>query len=34
MMTCPQSGLRYREEAPGQLRCLDLDEDVPLSAAA
>lgn len=26
---CPESGLRYREEA-GRLRCLDLDEEAPL----
>ncbi|PNU18673.1 N-acetyltransferase [Geothermobacter hydrogeniphilus] len=30
VMTCPESGLRYREEEPGLLRCLDLDEDAPL----
>ena len=30
IMTCPESGLRYRETAPGVLRCLDLDEDAPL----
>jgi len=29
-MTCPESGLRYRESSPGMLRCLDLDEDAPL----
>jgi len=29
-MTCPESGLRYKEIEPGQLRCLDLDEDTPL----
>ena len=29
-MTCPESGLRYKEIKPGQLRCLDLDEDAPL----
>ena len=28
--TCPESGLRYRETAPGSLRCLDLDEDAEL----
>jgi UDP-2-acetamido-3-amino-2,3-dideoxy-glucuronate N-acetyltransferase len=28
--TCPESGLRYREEPPGVLRCLDLDEEAPL----
>ncbi len=28
--TCPESGLRYREEEPGVMRCLDLDEDDPL----
>ena len=27
---CPESGLRYREEAPDVLRCLDLGEDEPL----
>jgi UDP-2-acetamido-3-amino-2,3-dideoxy-glucuronate N-acetyltransferase len=32
IMTCPESGLRYREAAPGLLRCLDLDEDAPLPA--
>lgn len=29
VMTCPESGLRYRVEG-GRLRCLDLDEDAPL----
>ena len=28
--TCPESGLRYREVSEGTLRCLDLNEDVPL----
>ena len=28
--TCRESGLRYREVAPGSLRCLDLDEDKDL----
>jgi UDP-2-acetamido-3-amino-2,3-dideoxy-glucuronate N-acetyltransferase len=28
--TCPESGLRYREEEPGVLRCLDVDEEAPL----
>lgn len=28
--TCPESKLRYREESPGVLRCLDLGEDDPL----
>ena len=32
VMTCPESGLRYRVEA-GALRCLDLDEDAPLPDA-
>ncbi|HUP23741.1 MAG TPA: Gfo/Idh/MocA family oxidoreductase [Thermoanaerobaculia bacterium] len=27
---CPESGLRYREEAPGVLRCLDLHSEEPL----
>lgn len=30
ILTCPESGLRYRETAPGTLRCLDLDEEAPL----
>jgi UDP-2-acetamido-3-amino-2,3-dideoxy-glucuronate N-acetyltransferase len=29
VMTCPESGLCYREDA-GRLHCLDLDEDAPL----
>jgi UDP-2-acetamido-3-amino-2,3-dideoxy-glucuronate N-acetyltransferase len=29
-MVCPESGFRYKETEPGVLRCLDLDEDVPL----
>jgi UDP-2-acetamido-3-amino-2,3-dideoxy-glucuronate N-acetyltransferase len=29
-LTCPESGLRYREQQPGLLRCIDLDEDSPL----
>ncbi len=29
-MTCPESGLRYRETSPGVVRCLDLDEDAVL----
>ena len=31
--TCPESKLRYRETAPGVLRCLDLDEEARLPAA-
>jgi UDP-2-acetamido-3-amino-2,3-dideoxy-glucuronate N-acetyltransferase len=27
---CPESALRYHEQEPGVLRCLDLDEDAPL----
>lgn len=30
VMTCPESGFRYREVEPGILRCLDLDEEAPL----
>lgn len=30
ILTCPESGLRFREEA-GCLRCMDLDEEAPLS---
>jgi UDP-2-acetamido-3-amino-2,3-dideoxy-glucuronate N-acetyltransferase len=32
IMVCPESGLRYKEETQGVLRCLDLDEDAPLPA--
>lgn len=32
VMTCPESGYRYREIEPGVLRCLDLDEESPLPA--
>ncbi|MEI7752436.1 MAG: acyltransferase [Candidatus Omnitrophota bacterium] len=32
MMKCPESGLRYKEESAGVLRCLDLDEDAALPA--
>jgi UDP-2-acetamido-3-amino-2,3-dideoxy-glucuronate N-acetyltransferase len=31
--TCPESGLRYREEEPGVLSCLDLDEEAQLPEA-
>jgi UDP-2-acetamido-3-amino-2,3-dideoxy-glucuronate N-acetyltransferase len=31
-MTCPESGLRYCETAPGVLRCIDLDEEAALPA--
>jgi UDP-2-acetamido-3-amino-2,3-dideoxy-glucuronate N-acetyltransferase len=30
IMRCPESGFRYRETAPGVLRCLDLDEESAL----
>ena len=30
VLTCPESGLRYRQTEPGVLRCLDLDEEAPL----
>ena len=30
VMICPESGFRYQEQAPGLLRCLDLDEEAPL----
>lgn len=30
VMTCPESGFKYQETAPGVLRCLDLDEEEPL----
>jgi len=32
LRTCPLSGWRYREEAPGLLRCLDWPEDKPLDS--
>lgn len=32
ILTCPESGLRYKEDA-GSLRCLDLDEEDPLPEA-
>jgi UDP-2-acetamido-3-amino-2,3-dideoxy-glucuronate N-acetyltransferase len=30
IMTCPESGLRYKEAEPGRLQCLDVPEDEPL----
>lgn len=30
IMMCPESGFRYKEVAPGALRCMDLDEETPL----
>jgi len=30
LMTCPESGFRYREASPGVLTCLDLNEEEPL----
>lgn len=33
IMRCPESGYRYQEVAPGQLKCLDLDEAAPLPEA-
>ena len=30
IMTCPESGYRYREVDPGVVRCADLDEDASL----
>jgi UDP-2-acetamido-3-amino-2,3-dideoxy-glucuronate N-acetyltransferase len=32
VLTCPETGMRYREVEPGRLRCLDLDEEAPLPA--
>jgi UDP-2-acetamido-3-amino-2,3-dideoxy-glucuronate N-acetyltransferase len=32
VMTCPESGYRYKETQPGVLRCLDLDEEASLPA--
>ncbi len=33
IMVCPESGWRYHEIEPGQLRCLDWPEDQPLPGA-
>jgi UDP-2-acetamido-3-amino-2,3-dideoxy-glucuronate N-acetyltransferase len=30
VMTCPESGYRYRQVEPGVVRGLDLDEEAPL----
>jgi UDP-2-acetamido-3-amino-2,3-dideoxy-glucuronate N-acetyltransferase len=30
IMTCPYSGLRYRQDDAGRLICLDVEENVPL----
>ncbi|MCP4895431.1 MAG: N-acetyltransferase [bacterium] len=30
VLTCPESGLRYRETGAGELRCLDVSENEPL----
>ncbi len=30
VMTCPESGLRYKEESKDMLRCIDLPEEQPL----
>jgi UDP-2-acetamido-3-amino-2,3-dideoxy-glucuronate N-acetyltransferase len=32
VMLCPESGYRYKEVEPGNLKCLDLDEEAPLPA--
>ncbi|XOB65744.1 acyltransferase [Deferribacteres bacterium DY0037] len=32
VMTCPESGFRYKEVEPMVLKCLDLDEEAELSA--
>jgi len=33
LMSCPESGLRYKEVERGVVRCIDLDEEVPLPEA-
>lgn len=33
IMICPESGFRYQESEPGQVRCLDLDEESALPPA-
>jgi UDP-2-acetamido-3-amino-2,3-dideoxy-glucuronate N-acetyltransferase len=30
VMTCPYSGLKYRQHGDGRLVCLDVEENVPL----
>lgn len=30
IMICPESGFRYKEESPGIVKCLDLNEEDPL----
>jgi UDP-2-acetamido-3-amino-2,3-dideoxy-glucuronate N-acetyltransferase len=30
VMTCTESGLRYKKDANGAVRCIDLDEEAPL----
>ncbi|HEC03892.1 MAG TPA: N-acetyltransferase, partial [Phycisphaerales bacterium] len=30
VMTCPESGYRYRKVEPGIVKCMDLDEEAPL----
>jgi UDP-2-acetamido-3-amino-2,3-dideoxy-glucuronate N-acetyltransferase len=30
IMICPESGLRYMQVGPEEIKCLDLDEDAPL----
>ena len=32
IMVCPESSYRYKETAPGVVRCIDLDEEAPLPA--
>jgi len=32
IMTCPESGYRYKESPAGIVKCLDLDEEAPLPA--
>jgi UDP-2-acetamido-3-amino-2,3-dideoxy-glucuronate N-acetyltransferase len=34
ILTCPESGLRYRETDPGVLRCLDVAEEEDLTPSA
>ena len=33
ILRCPESGFRYKEIEPGNLKCLDLDEEAPLPPA-
>ncbi len=33
IMVCPESGLRYKKDSTGLVKCLDLDEEAPLPSS-